>query len=66
MTEKQSAFLVIVEWTKAKSKVRIYDGAQELDINNPLAEGVAPHWRGAIGQALEQIELKTGEDNESK
>jgi hypothetical protein len=66
MTNKQSAFLVIVEWTKTKSKVKIYDGAQELDIDKPLAEGVASHWRGAIGQALEQIELKTGEENESE
>jgi hypothetical protein len=65
MTSKQSAFLVIVEYTKAKSTVKIYDGAQELDIDKPLAEGVASHWRGAIGQALEQIEIKTGEDNES-
>jgi hypothetical protein len=65
MTSKQSAFLVIVEYTKAKSTVKIYDGAQELDIDKPLAQGVASHWRGAIGEALEQIELKTGEDNES-
>ena len=65
MTSKQSAFLVIVEYTKTKSKVKIYDGAQELDIDKPLAEGVGSHWRGAIGEALEQIEIKTGEDNES-
>lgn len=65
MTSKQSAFLVIVEYTKTKSTVKIYDGAQELDIDKPLAEGVASHWRGAIGQALEQIDITTGEDNES-
>jgi hypothetical protein len=65
MTSKQSAFLVIVEYTKTKSTVKIYDGAQELDIDKPLAEGVASHWRGAIGLALEQIDITTGEDNES-
>ncbi len=65
MTSKQSAFLVIVEYTKSKSTVKIYDGAQELDIDKPLAQGVGSHWRGAIGEALEQIEIKTGEDNES-
>lgn len=65
MTSKQSAFLVIVEWTKTKSTVKIYDGAQELNIDKPLAQGVASHWRGAMGEALEQIELKTGEESES-
>lgn len=65
MESKQSAFLVIVEWTKTKSTVKIYDGTQELNIDKPLAEGVGSHWRGAMGLALEQIELKTGEDNES-
>jgi hypothetical protein len=62
MTSKQSAFLVIVEWTKTKSTVKIYDGAQELDIDKPLAQGKGTHWRGAMGEALEQIELKTGEE----
>lgn len=66
MENKQAAFLVIVEWTKTKSTVKIYDGAQELDIDEPLAQGVASHWRGAIGQALEQIDLKTGAENESE
>lgn len=65
MTNKQAAFLVIVEWEKTKSTVKIYDGAQELDIDKPLAEGVASHWRGAMGEALEQIEIKTGEESES-
>lgn len=65
MTSKQSAFLVIVDWTKGKSTVKIYDGAQELNIDKPIATGVASHWRGAIGQALEQIDIKTGEVNES-
>ena len=62
MTSKQSAFLVVVEWTKTRSTVKIYDGAQELDIDTPLAQGVASQWRGAIGQALEQINLQTGEE----
>ena len=65
MTARQAAFLVIVEWTKSKSTVKIYDGAQDLDIDKPMAQGVGSHWRGAIGEALEQIDLKTGEqDNE--
>lgn len=62
MSKKQSAFLVIVEWTKSKSTVKIYDGAQELDIDNPIAQGVGSHWRGAMGEALEQINLQTGEE----
>jgi hypothetical protein len=62
MSKKQSAFLVIVEWTKSKSTVKIYDGAQELDIDKPLAEGVGSHWRGAMGEALEQINIQTGEE----
>lgn len=66
MTSKQSAFLVVVEWTKTKSTVKIFDGAQELDIDKPLAEGVASHWRGAIGQALEQINIQTGEEDEGQ
>jgi hypothetical protein len=65
MTARQAAFLVIVEWTKSKSTVKIYDGAQDLDIDKPMAQGIGSHWRGAIGEALEQIDLKTGEqDNE--
>ena len=59
----RSAFLLIIESTKGKSTVKIYDGARELDIDNPMAQGVASHWRGAIGQALEQIDIKTGENN---
>jgi hypothetical protein len=51
-----------VEWTKSKSTVKIYDGAQELDIDKPLAEGVGSHWRGAMGEALEQINIQTGEE----
>ncbi len=62
MSKKQSAFLVIVEWTKSKSTVKIYDGAQELDIDKPLAEGVGSHWRGAMGEALEQINIQIGEE----
>lgn len=60
----RSAFLLVIESTKGKSTAKIYDGARELDIDNPMAQGVASHWRGAIGQALEQIEIKTGENND--
>ena len=60
----RSAFLLVIESTKGKSTAKIYDGARELDIDNPMAQGVASHWRGAIGQALEQIEIKTGEASE--
>lgn len=59
----RSAFLLVIESTKSKSTAKIYDGARELDIDNPMAQGVASHWRGAIGQALEQIDIKTGENN---
>jgi len=59
----RSAFLLVIESTKGKSTAKIYDGARELDIDNPMAQGVASHWRGAIGQALEQIDIKTGENN---
>jgi hypothetical protein len=62
MENKQAAFLVVIEWTKAKSTVKIYDGAQELDIDKPLSQGVASHWRGAMGEALEQINIQTGEE----
>ena len=61
----RSAFLLVIESTKGKSTAKIYDGARELDIDNPMAQGVASHWRGAIGLALEQIDIKTGDDNES-
>lgn len=60
----RSAFLLVIESTKGKSTAKIYDGARELDIDNPMAQGVASHWRGAIGQALEQIDIKTGENND--
>ena len=59
----RSAFLLVIESTKGKSTAKIYDGARELDIDNPMAQGVASHWRGAIGLALEQIDIKTGENN---
>jgi hypothetical protein len=58
---KQNAFLVIVETSTKSSSVKIYDGTQDLDIENPLATGAGATWRGALGVALDQIDIETGE-----
>jgi hypothetical protein len=62
---KEYAFLVIVQASEKNSEVKIYDGTQELDVENPIAKGAGATWRGALGVALEQIDIKTGEENES-
>lgn len=62
---KTHALLVIIETDDKQSLVSIYDGTQELDKDNPMAKGTARHWRGALGEALSQIDLPS-EDNQSE
>lgn len=59
------ALLVVIETGDNQATVNIYDGTQELDTNNPMAKGNARHWRGALGEALSQIDLPS-ENNEAE
>lgn len=58
------ALLVVIETGDNQATVNIYDGTQELDTNNPMAKGNARHWRGALGEALSQIDLPTGKETD--
>ena len=60
------ALLVVIETGDNQATVSIYDGTQELDRDNPMAKGNARHWRGALGEALSQVDLPEKEADETE
>lgn len=61
----EHAFIVVIRKDNKSAEVEIYDGASETP-EPPIAQGSGATWRGALGEALSQIELPKEDKDESK